>query len=87
MYTYLIIYESIFEKDEAVTSCVKSFGTWANPLKEVWLIKTYLGRQAIYDKIKASSPFLNKLLVIRVTNDWITFNLSQEILQWMKEGL
>lgn len=87
MNTYLITYESIFTEDALLTNTIKSFERWACPIKGVWLIKSYLDRQTIYDKLKSSSGFMSKLLVIRVTNDWISYNLSPDVAKWMQEGL
>lgn len=87
MQTYLITNESLFQEDSNFIDSIKSFEKWARPMKNIWLIRTYMDRQSVYNKLKSSSNFTSKLLVIRVTDDWIAYNLPQEVVQWMQEGL
>jgi len=87
MKTYLILYESIFQEDASLINTIKSFERWAYPIKNAWLVKTYLDRQTVYDRLKNSSAFVTKLVVIRVTNDWISYNLTPDVIRWMHEGL
>lgn len=87
MKTYLVLYESIFSEDASLINSIKSFERWAYPIKGAWLVKTYFDRQTVYDRLKNSSAFVSKLIVIRVTNDWISYNLTPDVIRWMQEGL
>lgn len=87
MKTYLVLYGSIFSEDTSLVNAIKSFERWAYPIKDAWLVKTYFDRQTVYDRLKSSSAFITKLIVIRVTNDWISYNLTPDVIRWMQEGL
>jgi len=87
MKTYLIAYESLFPEDANLVSSIKSFQQWAHPMKNIWLIKTYYDRQEVFNKLRASSAFVTKFLIIQITNDWISYNLSPDVVKWMQGGL
>lgn len=87
MKTYLVTYESIFSEDPNLISSIKSFEQWAHPMGDIWLIKTYNDRQEVFNKLKTSSSFITKLIIIQVTNDWISYNLPPDVVSWMQGGL
>lgn len=91
MLTYLITFE-IFQpslpiQEQVLTNAIKSFGNWARPTSKVWLIKTYLTREQIINQLRLSAGPNDKILVMLVSNDWISVNLTSEVVNWMKTGL
>ena len=92
MTTFLISFEvrppSIPGVQETVIrNSIKTFDSWARPLRNVWLIKTYLTREQVIQYLRGSLGPNDKILIMRVSNDWISINLSQEVINWMKSGL
>ena len=89
MKTYLITYDLLPDNHElAVTSIIKTMGQWAHPLEKVWLVKTYYSRQEVFDRLRiADGTMATKLLIIQVTDDWISLNLPPEVVKWMQGGL
>lgn len=90
MKTFLISYDltnkTIFDYSKLITY-IKSFNTWAKPLESVWLIKTDATVMDIVNQIRTVTSANDKILVIEVTNNWASFNLSKEVTNWMQQGL
>lgn len=86
MKTYLITFESILP-EETLINKIKSFQLWARPMGNVWLIKTTSDRQSVFNFITEGTILIGKILIIEVTNDWISKNLPVEVVQWMQGGL
>ena len=84
--TYLITYETIIP-DSTMVDKIRSFPLWARPMTNVWMIKTDSDRDSVMTYLTSNTFFVGKLLVIRVTNDWIAKNLTQEVINWMQGGL
>lgn len=91
MNTFLITFELVFPsvgiQENIINDQIKSFGLWARPTSKVWLIKTYLTKEAVIDRLRNASGPNDKILVMRVTNDWIALHLPNEVIIWMKSGL
>jgi len=85
MKTYLVAYDSILPELSLIDK-IKSFQLWARPLTNVWLIKTDSDRGSVMNYVTSGSFFVGKILIIEVTNDWISRNLSQEVVNWMQGG-
>lgn len=87
MNTYLITYESILS-EYSLISKIKTFQLWARPMKDVWLIRTTSDRISVFNYLTNNSYyFTGKILVIKVTNDWIAKNLANDVVNWMQGGL
>jgi hypothetical protein len=91
MKTYLITYDLLFADNSHYYNKffirIKTFSLWARPTKSAWLIKTDNAKQDIYQYLKETLYFSDKLLIIQVTDDWISYNLSSEVVTWMQGGL
>lgn len=91
MKTYLISYDLIKPESSPdyarLISMIKSSKYWAKPLESVWLIKTGLSSNEVALKLKEVVDSNDKFLVIEITNDWTSLNLSQEVINWMRGGL
>lgn len=91
MNTYLITYEihppSLPLQEGIIINAIKSFPQWARPTNKVWLIKTYLTREQVMDTIRSNAGPNDRILVMLVSNDWISLNLSNDVVNWMKTGL
>jgi hypothetical protein len=89
--TFLITYgrlsPSLSVQEDIVANQIKTFGNWARPTSSVWLIKTYYSRMQIISMLKSKIGPTDKILVMRVNNDWIAHNLSNEVINWMKSEL
>lgn len=89
MNTFLISFEflppsfsSIQEK--ILVNHIKSFGSWANPTSNLWLIKTYSSKEMVMNKLRTGIGPRDRLLIMKVTNEWISFNLQSVVVDWMK---
>ena len=91
MKTYLITYELIYGDEYQSTinliRKIQAFSLWAHPLKNVWLVKTDSDRAAIYNYLRPYLYPADKILIMSVTDDWISFNLSKDVVDWMQGGL
>lgn len=66
---------------------IKSFSNWAKPLESLWLVKTNLTSAQLRDELRKVVDANDKILVIEITNNWASFNISKEVTDWMKNGL
>lgn len=91
MNTFLISFEmfppSLAVQEEILINAIKSFDSWARPTSKTWLIKTYLTREQVINFLKAYIGPNDRLLVMLVNNDWISINLPNDVINWMKSGL
>lgn len=91
MNTFLISFEihppSLPMQRQIIIDSIKSFGYWAIPTNAVFLIKTFNSMEYVMNRIRSFSGPNDKILVMKVTNDWIALHLSNEVINWMKSGL
>ncbi|KKU50097.1 MAG: hypothetical protein UY47_C0004G0044 [Parcubacteria group bacterium GW2011_GWB1_49_7] len=91
MKTYLITYDLIKPETSAdytrLFANIKSHISWAKPMASVWLIKTNRSKKEIMRLLRSAADSNDKFLVIEVTNDWISFNLSDAVVAWMKSKI
>ena len=91
MNTFLISFEtyppSLALQEGIIINQIKSLGDWAHPTSSIWLIKTFFPREYIMNTIKSVSGPNDRILVMRVNNDWISSNLPNDVINWMKIGL
>ena len=92
MNTYLISYDLVGAIDrqeyDNLIAHIRTSYIWAKPLESVWLIKTNLSTsQVINNLLNFIKKSNDRLLVIQVTNNWMAYNLSIEVIQWMKAGM
>ncbi len=66
---------------------IKSYSQWAHPTKSIYLIRTESTYREIMDKLKPAVLGSDKLLIINVTDQWISINLSPSVVKWMRKGL
>lgn len=90
MKTFLISYDlinkTIFDYTKLI-DYIKSFGIWAKPLESVWLIKTNMSAVDLVNQIRSVTYPNDKILVIEITNNWASFNISREVSDWMRQGM
>lgn len=85
MNTYLITYETGVNTSESqLTDKIKTFPSWARTTRSVWLIKTLNSTREVFNYLKPYTSPGDKLLVIEVTQDWISINFSDEVVNWMR---
>lgn len=90
MKTFLIAYNLVNVSKtqiDSLTNKIRSLQYWAKPLAAVWLIKTQYSKEAVINYLKPELYAGDKIVVIEVTNDWISMNLDKEVVEWMKGGL
>jgi hypothetical protein len=89
--TYLISFQivspSLPLQEGIIVNQIKSLGDWAHPTSSVWLIKTFFPRDYIMSTLKSVSGPNDRMLVMRVNNDWIASNLPNDVINWMKLGM
>ncbi|HBB76279.1 MAG: hypothetical protein A2186_04225 [Candidatus Levybacteria bacterium RIFOXYA1_FULL_41_10] len=90
MNTFLITYElSLLGNfsEASIENKIMSFGYWARPLKNTWLIKTSYAKEYVMDNMRPHFSTSDKLLIMKVSDEWISLNLQDEVINWMKSGL
>lgn len=91
MKTYLITYNLIFTENGPLSlsliNKIKSYQYWAKPLPNVWLIKTLNDLRTVIDYFRPDLYPGDKILIIEVSNNWISLNLDPDVVNWMKGGL
>lgn len=90
MKTFLISYDLINKTRNDYSKLIeyiKSFGTWAKPLESVWLINTDMEAVDVVNQIRALTYLNDKILVIEVTRDWASFNISNDVTEWMRNNI
>jgi len=63
------------------------YSFWARPVKSVWIIKTFDTAEQVRDKLMSILDQNDKLIVVGVTGNWGTYNVSKEVTEWMKTNL
>ncbi|WP_335590230.1 hypothetical protein [Hyphomonas oceanitis] len=61
-------------------------GHWAHPLESFWLVKTTKTSAQVRDLLKAHMDSNDKL-VVAVFGVWASYNLSDEVVQWLSRPL
>jgi hypothetical protein len=92
MKTYLISYDLRIPETasdyQRLIDFIKSYGSWATPLKSVWLVKTSKTVAQVRDEINVKTDANDGLLVIDVTGaNWGTVGVSDKVTDWMKQNL
>lgn len=90
--TLLISYDLGVPEDSSdykiVIDYIKSLGTWAKPLKSLWLVVSGKSVSDVRTDIKNLTDSNDKILVIDVSDDnWATARISEGVTDWMKENL
>ena len=90
MNTYLVAYELFSGNaymEGSLEASIKSFGYWARPINNIWLIKSYNTKEYIMGILRQSLGITDKLLIMQVNNEWISTHLGADVVNWMKSGL
>ena len=91
MKTYLISYDLIMPESHSeyirLINAIKSYNYWAKPLKSLWLIKTDASILQVMNHLKVFTDANDHILVIKVTNDWVGYNLSESVINWMRGSI
>ncbi|RWZ52928.1 hypothetical protein ELQ90_03055 [Labedella phragmitis] len=66
---------------------MKSYGTWAHPLKSVWVIVTTKTAVAVRNDASAYLDANDKILVVELGHPAAWRGLSDELTQWLKNNL
>ena len=74
-------------QDVVIINAIKTFDSWAHPLNNVWLIKTYFTREQVIQYLRNYLGPKDKILIMKVNYEWISLNLTNEVINWMKSGL
>lgn len=92
MKTYLISYDlrvpEVSEDYKKLIDHIKSYNSWATPLKSVWFIKTSKSVSQVRDDLNIETDSNDGLLVLDVTDaNWASFGVSGKVTDWMKRNL
>jgi len=88
MANYVISYDLIEDKNyEDLIERIKSLGTWAKPLESFWLVVSDSSASAIRDTLKGVVDKDDKIIIIKLGDDWATYNISQKVTDWMKSQI
>lgn len=78
MNTYLITYDLKSENKDYSNfyACIKGLGDWQHPLDSVWLVKTSVNANNIFDILRNEKDEKDLILVIKVdlldTQGWLS---------------
>jgi len=89
MKTFLISYDLGVPETHsdyvALSNHLKSlYVSWARPVKSVWIIKSDKDARQIRDEIKSNLDSNDRLIVVEMSGNWGTYNVSKEVTDWMK---
>jgi len=92
MKTFLISYDlgvpETHNDYEILSNHLKSLYTsWSRPVKSVWIIKSEKTAGMIRDEIKLALDSNDKLIVVEMSGNWGTYNVSKEVTDWMKNNI
>jgi len=92
MKTFLISYDLGVPETHSdytiLANHIKSlYAFWARPVKSVWIIKSDNNAAQIRDSIKLGLDSNDKLIVVELSGDWGTYNITKEVTDWMKTNL
>lgn len=92
MKTFLISYDLGVPETHssyiALSNYLKSlYSSWARPVKSVWIIKSNKNAEQIRDEIKATLDYNDRLIVVEMSENWGTYNVSKEVTDWMKNNI
>lgn len=92
MKTLLISYDlgspETYEDYKILINHIKTFSSWAKPLKSVWIVKTDRSVGEVRDELRRKVDSNDKVFVIDVTRTaWASYNVSTEVTGWMKNNL
>jgi hypothetical protein len=88
MATYLISYdlgipETSQDYKELINS-IQSLGHWAKPHYSIFLVKSNFSARIIRNRLSKFVDRNDSILVVDITNDdWASWNLTNEVVQWM----
>ena len=92
MKTFLISYDPGVPETHSsyvvLSNYLKSlYSNWARPVRSVWIIKSDKDAGQIRDEIKLSLDANDKLIVVEMSGNWGTYNVSKEVTEWMKNNI
>lgn len=79
--------------NQQIEPYLRSMGTWAKLSSTLWLIKSSDTAAQIRDNLRGFLSNLggtasDRVIVVNVTNsEWASYNLSTEIVNWMKDNI
>ncbi len=65
----------------------KLYSSWARPVKSVWIIKSSKTAGEIRDEIKTALDTNDKLIVVKLSGNWATYNITKDVTDWMKKNI
>lgn len=73
---YSLLYASIKELSSS----------WWHYLDSTWFIQTELPPSVLRDKLRQVLDSTDRIIVIKVTLPWASYNLSDKAVQWLKNN-
>jgi predicted RNA-binding protein len=92
MYTILLSYDLRIPESSSdylrLIEYIKSHGTWAKPLKSLWLFKTNKRPSVVRNEVMRIVDSNDGVLVIDVTgDDWATYGIPKKVTDWMDKNM
>lgn len=92
MRTFLISYDLGVPETHAsyvaVIKCIKSLGSlWAHPLQSVWIVRNNKNASQIRSEIQSVLDRNDRLIVVELSGNWGTYNISKEVTDWMHNNI
>ncbi len=92
MKTLLISYDlripETSEDYQRLIEFIKSYPSWAKPLKSLWIIMTPKAVTEVRDELNSMIDANDGILVVDITQaNWGTVGISKSVTDWMKEHM
>lgn len=90
MKAYLIAYSYDYPNDvqlNKVIAAIKSYGYWAHLFSNTWIVKTTTSQEDVIRYLMTNVDSKWKFFVVPITNEWVSYNLTKEIVDWLKSNV
>ena len=85
MAVYCISYDLKSKNYDSLIEAIMSYGFWWHQSESTWFIETDKTSRQVIDNLRNFTLENDKLIVIRVQNDWWAVGHTDGEYKWMKE--
>ena len=89
MKQFIVILDNIDQENtNKIIEQIKSYRVWARISDTVWCIRTDSNTTTLRDAIYPKGNLSCKVLVVDISSShWASYNLSNEVVDWLKKDL
>lgn len=85
MAVYCISYDLKSDKYESLINAIKAYGVWWHQSESTWFIESAQETRQILDNLNAILESQDKIIVIKVQQNWWAAGHTEEEYKWMRE--